>query len=79
MPTPESLDALGRSLGIQFGKYNTATMIFYKNANAQKIINFALSRQGHEYQFPYTLNPFSPYPLNFSDTFAADALAAGMK
>jgi RHS repeat-associated protein len=78
-PTADSLHAMGQTLAQQFGKGNTATMIYDKDADASKIVQFALSRQGHEKQFPYTINPFSKNPLNFCDTFALDALSAGQK
>jgi RHS repeat-associated protein len=79
MPTASSLNAMRASLSHLFGKDNTATLVYNRKADASKIIQFALNRQGNTDKNPYTLDPFSKNPLNFCDTFAIDALAAGLK
>jgi hypothetical protein len=80
-PTQDSLDAIRDTISLspQIGKGNFANTLYNKNADATKIINFALDRQKNVAKYPYTLNPFSKNKLNFCDTFTADALGAGLK
>jgi RHS repeat-associated protein len=78
-PTQESMDAIKATLSEQFGKGSFPNTVYNANADANKIIEFALDRQKNISEYPYTVNPFSKNKMNFCDTFAADALKAGTK
>jgi len=77
MPTEKSMDAIKATLSKSFGKDNIPNTIYNADADAGKVIEFALDRQKNVKDHPYTLNPFSENKLNFCDTFAKDALKAG--
>jgi RHS repeat-associated protein len=78
-PTKDSLDIVQENMSQEYGKDNFANVLYNKDADVQKIIDFALDRQRNVDKYPYTLNPFSKNKLNFCDTFAWDALKAGLK
>jgi RHS repeat-associated protein len=77
-PTEASLDAIEATMSREFGKGNTVTSIYNNNADASKIIAFALDRQKNIAKYPYSLNPFGKHKFNVCDTFAKDAFEAGI-
>ncbi|MER9934337.1 RHS repeat-associated core domain-containing protein [Mesorhizobium sp. M0088] len=77
--TQESSDAIRQTLSQQFGKGNSVNSIYNRDADAGKIIDFALDRQRNLDKYPYSINPFGKNKLNFCDTFAWEALQAGSR
>jgi RHS repeat-associated protein len=79
MPTQASMDAINKTMSNSFGKGTYPNSIYDGNADASKIISFALDRQKNVAKYPYAINPFSKNKFNVCDTFAKDAMGAGLK
>jgi len=79
MPTNESWNAVRNTVSIMFGKGNFPNSVYNRDADAGKIIQFALDRQKNVAKYPYTINPFGKNKFNVCVTFAKDALEAGSK
>ncbi|KAA2284953.1 RHS repeat-associated core domain-containing protein [Arenimonas fontis] len=75
-PTAESLRNLQQALTRNQGKGTEAILACDEKADAQKIIDFAEQRMRDPNRAPYSWNPLSP---NTCGTFAAEALAAGLR
>jgi len=78
MPTQASMDAIKKTMSVNYGKGNFPNTIYNANANAAAIAGFAESRKQNLDQYPYTVNPLSANPINTCINFAKDALKAGM-
>lgn len=78
-PTVASLQAINGTISKEFGKGNTVSSIYSKDADASKIIAFALDRQKNVSKYPYSINPFGKHKFNVCDTFAHDAFEAGLQ
>jgi RHS repeat-associated protein len=79
MPTQDSMDAINKTISENYGKGVYPSSVFDRDADASKIINFALDRKKNIAKYPYTINPFSKNKFNVCHTFAKDAMSAGSK
>jgi RHS repeat-associated protein len=77
-PTPASLAAVMLEASDKFGHGYTPMITYSKDADASKMIAFALNRQSHMSDHPYAINPFGKSEMNFCHKFAKDDLSAGM-
>ncbi|MDR1349700.1 MAG: hypothetical protein LBJ59_02755 [Zoogloeaceae bacterium] len=79
MITQESSGELNIELSERFGKNTSPATLYNSNADANKIIEFALYRQAHISEYPYSLNPFGKNQFNTCLNFAWAAFQAGLK
>ena len=78
-PTTASLVAVLLETSDKFGHGYTPMITYSKDADASKMVAFALDRQSHMSDHPYTINPFAKSEMNFCHKFAKDVLSAGMQ
>ncbi|HEY4292806.1 RHS repeat-associated core domain-containing protein [Luteibacter sp.] len=79
-PTESSLLSVLGKISTDWGHgYTPVVTAYSKNADALSMWAFAMERQANISKYPYTINPFSGYPMNFCHKFAKDVFAAGMQ
>jgi hypothetical protein len=78
MPTQASMDAINKTMSETYGKGNFPSTIYNGNADAAAIAGFAENRKQNLDQYPYTVNPLSPNPINTCINFAKDAFQNGI-
>jgi RHS repeat-associated protein len=78
-PTDASLLSVLDTVSSLWGHGYTPVMTDYsKHADALSMWAFAMDRQANIRDRPYTINPFSKYPMNFCHKFAKEVFSAGM-
>ncbi|NID15937.1 RHS repeat-associated core domain-containing protein [Luteibacter yeojuensis] len=78
-PTHSSLVAVLEKVSSEFGRGYTSVMTAYsKDADALSMWAYAMERKENREKYPYTVNPFSTYPMNFCHSFAKEVFSAGM-